>query len=209
MSAWVTPLRVVFGLFLVLTSLNHFAGAIVPEPLGTQPLAVQLMTALHDSRLYDVAMGFELLAGVLLLAGVAVPFALCMALPIQVCALFWALILGHDFLWSAVAVIALAANTALMFSHLGAYRGVLQRRALAFGEGPALGDNYDGLYMHLGPRQHLTTRQFITAALVLAAAMAFYWYLVPSVTGQFARLVILVPAILLALRGTSVRARRA
>ncbi|MEO6389240.1 MAG: hypothetical protein ABIT16_05955 [Croceibacterium sp.] len=207
MTRWQTPLRFAFGLFLVLNALNHYLGAPLPEPVGSQPLAAQLLTALHHSRLYDVAMGFELTAGILLLVGSAEPFALAVAMPIQVCALFWALVLEHSPLWSALALLALLANAALMWANLPAYRGVLQRRALAQSEGPELGDNYDGLYMHVGKRERLTLGQFVAAATVLLAALIFYWYFVPSITGTFARFVILVPAVLLLLRAAGVKRR--
>lgn len=206
MSALVTALRLVFGALLIINGLSHLIGPFYPEPAGSEPLAIQLMVALQRSRLLDVATGFELVAGVMLAAGVLVPFALCLAMPISVCALFWSLILEHDPLWSTIAALALAANAGLMFAHLGAYRGVLQPRALAAGEGAKPAQNFDGLFMNLAART--PPAPFIAGLLVLLAAFAFYWFLVPSVTGRYAMLTMAVPAILLvtgAVRGVRKR----
>lgn len=195
MNALAFPLRLAFGVYLLLNGVNHFFGPFYAEPAGTEPLAVQLMSALRHSHLFDVVMGFELATGVLILAGLAVPFALCVAMPISVCALYWALVLEHDPLWSALALAALAANAALMFAHLEAYRGVLARHALAAGERPEAVDNYDGLFMN--PAARTPFAPFVAALLVLVAALAFYWFLVPSVTGSFAMATMSLPAVLL------------
>jgi hypothetical protein len=198
MSDWRTGLRLVFGGFLLLHGANHFLG-LVPEPQGTQPLAVQLMAAFEHSRLLDVVMAFQAAAGLLILAGVLVPFALAVSMPIAVCALFWALILEHDPLWSVLALAALASNAVLMFANLDAYRGVLQRRALAAGEGPLAGEHYDGVYMN--PAGRLAPAPFAAGLAVLLAALAFYWFLVPSATGTFAMLAIGIAGVLLLVAG--------
>lgn len=207
MNGWTTPLRLAFGAFLVLHGLNHFFALLYAEPGGTMPLAVQLMSAFRHSHLLDVVMGIQIAAGVLIVGGLAVPFALAAAMPISVCALFWALGLEHDPLWSALALLAIAADAALMLAYLPAYRGVLERRALALGEGPTPGDNYDGVYMHIGPREGLRTARYAAAAAIVLAALVFYAYFVPSATGRFAMYVILVPALLLMVRGAGVSRR--
>jgi hypothetical protein len=95
---------------------------------------MQLMTALHNSHLIDVVMGIELVAGALILIGIFVPLALCLVMPLTVCAAFWAVIVEHGLGVSLLALAALALNGLLMLAYIDYYRGVLQRRALAVGE---------------------------------------------------------------------------
>ena len=88
--------RVVFGAWMLANGVNHFLGQpLYPEPVGHEPLAIQLLTAFQHSRLLDVAMAMELVTGALILAGVILPVALCVVTPVNVCAVFWALILDH------------------------------------------------------------------------------------------------------------------
>ncbi|HUL83403.1 MAG TPA: hypothetical protein VL131_14740, partial [Gammaproteobacteria bacterium] len=102
-------------------------------PAGHEPLAVQLMTGLVHSRLLDVAVAIELVTGALILIGVFVPAALCVVMPISVCAAFWAL-LDHQPVSLILGLGAVALNGVLMLAYLDYYKGVLQRRALAVGE---------------------------------------------------------------------------
>ena len=92
------------------------------------------MTSLVNSRLLDVAMAMQLVAGALILAGLLVPAALCVLMPISTCALFWAVILDHQPLNMVLALAAFALNGLLMLAYLRYYHGTLQRRALALGE---------------------------------------------------------------------------
>ena len=199
MSARLVPLRLAFGALLVANGLNHFAGPLIAEPAGSAPLALQLMTAVRDSHLLDVVVALYAVAGLALLGGVAVPFALAVAMPISVCAAFWAVILEHHVLMALIALIMVAANAALMFANLEAYRGVLQPRALAAGEGPEAWAHYDGLYMNPAGRTPPTA--FVGALVVLLAAFAFYRFLVPGRTGTFAMLTLGVPGVLLLIAG--------
>ena len=126
--------RIIFGAWMLIAGINHFFGPFYAEPTGTTPLAMQLMTGLVDSRLFDVVMGIQLVGGALVLAGVFVPVALCVIIPTLVCAAFWAVILEHQPVGAIVALVAVALNALLMFAYLDYYKGVLQRRALAVGE---------------------------------------------------------------------------
>jgi uncharacterized membrane protein YphA (DoxX/SURF4 family) len=126
--------RVIFGAWMLLNGINHFFLGLYSLPAGTQPLAMQLMTALHNSHLIDVVMGIELVTGALILIGVFVPLALCVVMPLTVCAAFWAVIVEHGIGVSLLALAALALNGLLMLAYIDYYRGVLQRRALAVGE---------------------------------------------------------------------------
>lgn len=126
--------RLIFGAWMLINGVNHFFGPFYPEPAGSEALAVQLMDALVHSRLFDVAMAIQLVMGALILAGVLVPVALCVAMPISTCAVFWAAILERDPLWAALALAAFALNGLLLLAYLDYYQGMLQRRALAVGE---------------------------------------------------------------------------
>ncbi len=91
------------------------------------------MNGVVDSHLIDVVMGIELVTGALILIGVFVPAALCVVMPLSVCAGFWAL-LDHQPLNLLLGLAAIALNGLLMLAYLDYYRGVLQRHALAIGE---------------------------------------------------------------------------
>jgi uncharacterized membrane protein YphA (DoxX/SURF4 family) len=126
--------RLVFGAWMLANGANHFFGSRYPEPIGHDPLAVQLMAALVHSRLLDVALAVELATGALILAGIFVPVALCVVMPVCVCALYWSVILEHQPLGALLALAAFALNGLLMWGYLDYYQGVLQRHAPTLGE---------------------------------------------------------------------------
>jgi hypothetical protein len=194
----VTAGRLLFGAWMVVSGLNHFAGVLYAEPAGHTPLAVQLMAALRDSRLLDVAMAIQLVSGALIVTGAFVPLALTVVLPVNVCAAFWAAILEHAPIGAAVALLAVALNGALMLAYLDSYRDMLRRRALALGEGPEDGRNYDKAYAL--PVGRIPLAQFVPALIVLGLAAAFYYLLVPGRTEQFALLTMAYPALVLLAR---------
>ena len=127
--------RLVFGAWMLANGANHFFLSLWAEPTGHEPLAVQLMNALVHSRLLDVALTIELVAGALILAGLFVPVALCVVMPVLTCALFWSVILDHQPVGALLAIAAFALNGLLMLAYIDYYKGPLQRRALALGEG--------------------------------------------------------------------------
>lgn len=135
MKQLVLVARVIFGAWMLVNGANYLFFSLWPVPTGHEPLAMQLMTALVHSHLLDVAMTIQLIAGALLLAGILVPVALCVLMPISTCALYWSAILDHQPVSALLALIAFALNGALMVAYIDYYRGVLQRRALALGEG--------------------------------------------------------------------------
>ena len=134
MKQLVLPARLILGAWMLVSGLNFFFLHFYPLAAGHQPLAVQLMTALVDSRLLDVAMAIQLIAGVLILAGLLVPLALCVLMPVSTCAAFWAVILEHEPLGALLALVAVALNALLLLAYLDSYRSMLQRHALAAGE---------------------------------------------------------------------------
>src|ERR1700749_4376068 len=80
--------RLIFGAWMLANGANYFFG-LWAVPAGHEPLAIQLMNALVHSGLLGVAMTIQLLTGALLLAGLLVPVALCVVMPISTCALYW------------------------------------------------------------------------------------------------------------------------
>jgi uncharacterized membrane protein YphA (DoxX/SURF4 family) len=127
--------RLIFGAWMLVNGINYFFLPTFPLPMGHTPLAMQLMTGLMNSHLLDVVVGIELVTGALILIGVFVPAALCVVMPLSVCAAFWAL-LDHTPLNLLLGLGALALNGLLMLAYLDYYKGVLQRHALAIGEEP-------------------------------------------------------------------------
>jgi uncharacterized membrane protein YhaH (DUF805 family) len=182
--------RLILGAWMVLYAANTLFLTLWPAPVGTEPLAEQLMTSLVNSRLLHVALTMQLLAGVLLLAGILVPLALCVQMSISTCALFWALILEQQPLGAALTLAAFALNGLLMLAYLPYYTDILQRRSVAVGEeaGPT---SYDGLFVD--PNGRTSTIHFIPAVAVVVAAIAFFGYLVTGRTADFCMLVLLYP----------------
>ena len=134
MKHLVTAGRLILGAWMLVNGLNFFFLHLYPTPTGHEPLAVQLMDAFVHSRLYDVAMVIQLVAGALILAGVLVPVALCVLMPVSTCAVYWAVVLEHEPVVALLALAAFALNGLLMVAYVDYYRGVLQRNAVAHGE---------------------------------------------------------------------------
>ena len=126
--------RTLFGGWMALNGANYLFLSLWPAPTGATPLAMQLMTALVNSGLLDVAMTIQLVTGALILTGFLVPAALALLMPISTCGLFWSLILDQQPLNVLLTLTAFALNGLLMLAYLRYYHGVLQRHALALGE---------------------------------------------------------------------------
>ncbi len=126
--------RVVFGAWMLVNGANHLFLHLYPDPIGHTPLAIQLMKALEDGWMLDVASVIQLVTGALILAGVIVPAALCIVMPISVCAAFWAVILEHQPVGALLALVAVGLNALLCLAYIDYYRDMLQRRALTLGE---------------------------------------------------------------------------
>ena len=197
--------RLLFGAWLVVGGINYFSGLLFTVPAGTTPLAVQLLAALNHSGMMGVVKGIELVAGLLLLAGAFVPLALCVVMPLSTCTLFVGAVVDHQPLGIVASLVFFALNGLLMLAFLDSYKGVLQLRGLAAGEEKAPEANYDGLYMN--PMGRIPRGPFAGALVIAVAALAFYWLLVPSVTGYYAMLAILVPTVLLLVSGARGMAR--
>jgi hypothetical protein len=182
--------RLVLGAAMVLFAANALFLGLWPAPAGTEPLATQLMTALTNSRLLQVALAVQLVAGVLLLTGLLVPLALTAQLCVTTCALFWALFLERSSVGAVLTLAAFALNGLLMLAYLPYYKQILARRSVAAGEtaGPA---NYDALFVNnVGTT---AKADFLPAVVVLLVTLAFYSYLVGGRTADFCILVLMYP----------------
>jgi putative oxidoreductase len=179
--------RLIFGAWMLANAANYLFFSLWPLPAGHEPLAVQLMDALVHSRLFDVAMAIQLVAGALILAGFFVPLALCIVMPISTCALYWSAILDHQPVGAMLALVAFALNGVLMLAYIDYYRDALQRHA------PSL--NFETLFVN--PNGRTPRGEFVPALLTLVAVIAFYVLLVGGRTGQWSLLVLVFPAFIL------------
>lgn len=190
--------RLVFGAWMLANGINHFFVPLWPEPVGHEPLAMQLMAALVHSQLFDVAMAIQLVGGALILGGILVPVALCVVMPVTTCALYWSVILEHRPLGAVLALAAFALNGLLMLGNLDYYKGVLQRYTTMLGEGSGDSTVFETVYVHASGR---TARsQFVPALITLLAVAAFYVYMVTGRTSKWCLLVLLFPGIILLAR---------
>ena len=127
--------RLVFGAWMLASGANHFFVTLWPEPGGHEPLGIQLMTGLNDGWMLDVAMVVQLVAGAFILTGFFVPAALCVVMPVSVCAAYWSVILERDPAGAALAAACVGLNGVLMLAYIDYYKGMLRERgSLSFGE---------------------------------------------------------------------------
>ncbi|HYD24834.1 MAG TPA: hypothetical protein VEB68_08545 [Croceibacterium sp.] len=199
MSRALGALRVVFGAALVLGALHYFLPSLVsfvPGYAWQDPMAVRLMDQFDKSGLLAVAMFIHLVAGALLVVDRGVPFALAALMPVNVCGTYISLFVEGGPAIGLLAVLTIAVDALLMLAYLPYYRGVLEPGQLADGEAPEAGRNYASLYVN--PLSQAPASAYPGAALVLAAAAAFYWFVVLGLNSTTGLAVLAVPAVLLA-----------
>ena len=210
MTRALDALRVLFGVVLVLSALQYFLPALlsfVPSYTWQDPMSVRLMTMFDRSGLLAVAMFIHLVAGALLIVNRGVPFALAALMPVNVCGTFISLFVEGDPLIGLVAVLTLAVNALLMLAYLPYYRGVLEGGQLADGEQAEPGRNYESLFVN--PLGNAPASAYPGAALVLLAALAFYWYVVLGLNSLTGLVVLAIPAVLLVAGWVRALGRRA
>lgn len=201
-------LRLALGLVMAVTALAWFLPDLLPfvrTALWDAAMTVRLMGQLEASGLLGVAKGIQLAGGLALLLNRAVPFALAAMVTVNVCGAFIALLIEGDPLLAVLALGVLALNAALMFAYLPAYRGVLAAHAIADGEAPEPGENYESLFAN--PLAGANRNACMLAALPLLAALWFFWKVVPFTNGTTGLVVLAVPVVVLA--ASWVRGRRA
>jgi uncharacterized membrane protein YhaH (DUF805 family)/uncharacterized membrane protein YphA (DoxX/SURF4 family) len=189
--------RLVFGAWMFVNGANHFFFSFWQTPTGQEPLSMELMSALVDSRLLDVCMLIELVAGALILLGYFVPAALCVVMAVSTCALYWA-ILDHGTSSLTLGVAAFALNGLLMLAYLPYYTGALQRAPLTIGESDRR-TSWNTLFVQ--PNGCTSRGHFLAALLPLALAVFWYAYKGPAIDyASWGVLVMLYPAVVLHVR---------
>jgi hypothetical protein len=199
MTRALDALRLLLAAVMAITAIRYFMPFLlpfVPTASWDDPMALRLMTGFDRSGLLAVAKFIHLVAGMLLLTNRAVPFALAALMPVNLCGLFISLFIEADPIVGPLAVLTVALNALLMLAYLPAYRGVLEGGQLADGEAPEAGRNYESLFVN--PLSNAPPAAYLGAALVLAAALAFYWRVVPGLNGTTGLVTLAVPAALLA-----------
>jgi len=186
--------RIVLGALVTLVAVNYLF--VSEAPTGQQPLADLLMTSLVNSRLLNVALAVQLIAGLLLLSGFIVPLALTAQMIITSNALFWALILNQSPLLSLLTLVAFAINGLLMIAYLPYYRDILKDSPLARGE--TADSSYDALFIN--PHGSTSKAEYITALVTIVIAMAFFGLYMTGRTAEFCMLVMVYPAYVLVVR---------
>ena len=186
--------RIVLGALVTLVAVNYLF--VSEAPTGQQPLADLLMTSLVNSRLLNVALAVQLIAGLLLLSGFIVPLALTAQMIITSNALFWALILNQSPLLSLLTLVAFAINGLLMIAYLPYYRDILKDSPLARGE--TADSSYDTLFIN--PHGRTSKAEYITALVTIVIAMAFFGLYMTGRTAEFCMLVMVYPAYVLIVR---------
>ena len=196
MTRWLEALRLLLGTTMVVTAVQYFLPFLLPFLPAAEwndAMAQRLMTAFDRSGLLAVAKFIHLAAGALLLANRAVPFALAALMPVNVCGLFIALFIEGAPALAVLAVLTAALNALLMLAYLPYYRGVLEGGQLADGEGPDDGRNFESLFVN--PLSGAPTGAYLGGGLVLAAALAFYWFVVPFSNGTTGLVTLAVPVL--------------
>lgn len=195
-------LRVLMGAVMVVTALDWFIPFLMPFMPNTafsDPMAARIVDMLTISGLLAVAKFIQLAGGVLLILNRAAPFALAAMLPVNVCSTFIAVALESDPLLAVLALALLALNGLLMLAHLPYYRGVLQSDrtggGLADGESEEEGRYYNSLFAN--PLSGAPAKAYIGGIAIWAAAMWFYWYVVPFTNGTTGMVTLAYPGVIL------------
>ena len=165
--------RLVFGAWMLASGANHFFVTLWPEPSGSEPLGIQLMTGLRDGWMLDVAMIIQMVAGAFILTGLFVPVALCVVMPVSVCAAYWSVILERDPAGAALAAACVGLNGLLMLAYIDYYKDMLRERgSLAFGETEVGAKTYASVFAD--PTGRLSRDAFVGGLAALLLTVAFY-----------------------------------
>jgi len=132
-----TLMRLTLGAWMINSGLSHWLTnwgfpPIFPQPLGSLPASNQMLVTLIETGVFDVVKACELLAGVLLLLDLFVPFALAMTLPISFMVFYNAIVLNlrYSLIFStSMSVLCLYMNVILILAYLRYYLPMLSCRA--------------------------------------------------------------------------------
>ncbi|MBP0630447.1 DoxX family protein [Cupriavidus sp. AcVe19-1a] len=129
----ITLMRLVLGAWMINSGLSHWLTnfgfpPIFPQPLGTLPASNAMLVTLIETGVFDIVKACELIAGLLLLLDLFVPFALAMTLPISFMVFFNAIVLNLRFgmlLSTSMSVWCLYLNVILILAYLRYYLPML------------------------------------------------------------------------------------
>lgn len=132
-----TLMRLTLGAWMINSGLSHWLTnwgypPIFPQPLGSLPASNAMLVTLIETGVFDVVKACELLAGLLLLLDLFVPFALAMTLPISFMVIFNAIVLNlrYGMIFStSMSVWCLYLNVILILAYLRYYLPMLTCRA--------------------------------------------------------------------------------
>jgi uncharacterized membrane protein YphA (DoxX/SURF4 family) len=129
--------RLLFASWMIPAGLNHFI-PLFPQPMGSQPLSQELISALIDSGLFDLVKAVELAAGVCVLTGFHAPLALLLCMPVSFCVFYWDAPLEG---WGSRAALfgyaVLLCNLLLCLAYIRSYRSMFALRSKPRGLGSA------------------------------------------------------------------------
>ena len=134
-------LRILFASWMIPAGVNHFI-PLFPQPMGSQPLSQELISALIDSGLFDLVKAVELIAGVCVLTGFYTPLALILCMPVSFCVFYWDAPLEG---WGSRAALfgysVLICNVLLCLAYFRSYRSMfaLRSKPRTFGASDAPG----------------------------------------------------------------------
>jgi uncharacterized membrane protein len=116
--------RLIYAAWMIPAGLNHFI-QLYPQPIGNQPLSIEVFTALLDSGLFTLVKAVALLAGLAVLFGFRLPLMLLMVLPISFTVWYWDTELQGW--WTASAIYGwsvLSCNVLLCLAYWPRYRAM-------------------------------------------------------------------------------------
>ena len=123
--------RVIYAAWMIPAGLNHFI-RLYPQPIGNQPLSIEVFTALLDSGLFTLVKAVELVAGLAVLFGFRLPLMLLMVLPVSFTVWYWDTELQGWWTGSAVyGWSVLSCNLCLCLAYWESYRPMFAREARA------------------------------------------------------------------------------
>ncbi len=196
-------LRVVLGVIMVVTALDWFMPSLMPfmrDTTFTDPMAVRMLDVLTASGLLAVGKFIQLAGGALLVLNRAAPFALAAMFPANICGAYIGVLLEGGAVLALLALALLALNGLLMLAYLPYYHGVLQSGrtggGLADGESAEEGAYYNSLFAN--PFSGAPPKAYVAGFAVWAAAMWFFWYVVPFANSTTGMVTLIYPGVILA-----------
>src|SRR5690606_25065209 len=80
--------RLIYAAWMIPAGLNHFI-RLYPQPLGNEPLSIEVFTVLIESGLFTLVKAVELVAGLAGLLGCRLALMLLLVLPVSFTVWYW------------------------------------------------------------------------------------------------------------------------